>query len=69
MRKPITQRARRLAFALGGAALLLELAFLVMVSHARAPEGQFLAGSGNAQPAVMAPATGVIMLRTRELSL
>ena len=69
MKQSIAHRARRLAFILGGAAVLLELALLVGVSHARAPEGQFLAGPTNSVSVPVSPTPAVIMLRQLELSL
>lgn len=62
-------RAKRLAFVLGGCSVLLEMAFLIAVSHAKAPEGQFLAGDQHCAPAHVAPAAPVVLLPNFELSL
>lgn len=70
MNNSTAKRARRLAFALGGAAVVFEMLVLLAVSHARAPEGQFLAGAAHCAPAP-APANSpsVILLRQLELVL
>ncbi len=69
MNKSTAQRARRLAFALGGAAVVMELFVLVAMSHARAPDGQFLAGTTRCVTAPAMDSPAVIMLRSLELSL
>ncbi|MFK7886222.1 MAG: hypothetical protein AB8G16_05095 [Gammaproteobacteria bacterium] len=61
--------AKRLAFVLGGCSVLLEMAFLIAVSHARAPEGQFLAGQDHTVAAHVVPAPPVVLLPRFELSL
>lgn len=69
MKNSTAHRARRLAFALGAAAIVLEMLVLMAVSHARAPEGQFLAGSVHSAPAATAQSPAVILMRQLELSL
>lgn len=61
--------AKRLAFILGGCSVLLEIALLIAVSHARAPDGQFLAGQEQCPPAHLVPGAPIVILPNVELSL
>ncbi|MEM6638648.1 MAG: hypothetical protein AAF610_01960 [Pseudomonadota bacterium] len=69
MTTPPRFRARQLAFAIGGAAVLIELLALVAVSHARAPTGQFLAGDAHYLVAPAPANPPVILFRPAERSL
>ena len=69
MKDSTAHRARRLAFALGAAAIVLEMLVLLAVSHACAPEGQLLAGSVHSAPASTPDSPAVILMRQLEISL
>ncbi len=69
MNTQANRRARTLAFALGGLSVVIELAMLVGLSHAQAPEGQFLAGQAGCAPQAVIESSPVILMRKRELSL
>ncbi len=69
MNTQANRRARTLAFALGGLSVVIELAMLVGLSHAQAPEGKFLAGRTGCAPMTLTEGSPVILLRKFELSL
>lgn len=69
MNTQANRRARTLAFALGGLSVVIELAMLVGLSHAQAPEGKLLAGQTGCATMTVTESSPVILMRKLELSL
>ena len=63
-----TRRAQTIALVLVGCIVVIELTLMIALSHARAPEGRFLAGE-RCTPESQVKAGPVTFLRKFEVSL